>query len=168
MSDFDRALPFVLSMEGGYVNDPDDRGGATSHGVTQATYDSYRKGRGQPTRDVKDITPQEVGDCYNSMYWHDSGASTLPWPLSLAVFDAGVNHGVGRARKMLQEALGVEPDGIIGPKTRAAIEACDPDETTDELLWIRVDFYYRISKGDQIKFLRGWLRRLLHLRKEAA
>lgn len=166
MSGFTTALPFVLRMEGGYVNDPVDRGGATNKGITQATYSSWLSTQGRPSRPVREITDEEVEQIYHLCYWLPAKCDALPWPASAAVFDAAVNHGVSRATRMLQEALLVKVDGIIGPATLAAAEGADPHQLVGELLWVRVDFYYRISRGDQVKFLRGWLRRLLHLRKE--
>jgi lysozyme family protein len=167
VSGFAEALPFVLRMEGGYADDPVDRGGATNRGVTQATYDAYRASQGLPPRPVREITDEEVEHVYHERYWTAAKCDALPWPASAVVFDSAVNHGVGRAARMLQEALGVKVDGIIGPVTLAAAGTADPHQLVNEMLWVRVDFYYRISNGDQVKFLRGWLRRLLHLRKEA-
>lgn len=168
MSGFREALPFVLRMEGGYVHDPDDRGGATNKGVTQGTYDAWLESVGQPSRSVRELTDDEVEAIYHGRYWVEAKCDALPWPVSAAHFDAAVNHGVGRAKRMLQEALGVTADGIVGPVTLAAAAAADPAELMNGMLWIRVDFYYRISRGNQLKFLRGWLRRLLHLRRGVA
>lgn len=167
MSGFNQALPFVLRMEGGYVDDPDDRGGATNYGVTQATYDAWNDSRGHPRRPVKQITKTEVDAIYHSRYWVDGKCDALPWPLSAAHFDACVNHGIGNAAKMLQQAVGATVDGEIGPKTLAAAARAwtKSDDVLEDLLWTRLDFYYRISKGTQVKFLRGWLRRVIHLRE---
>jgi len=168
VSGFAQALPMVLTFEGGYVDDPVDRGGATNFGVTQAAYDRYRTSIGQPTQPVKEITDAEVAAIYERDYWRASHCDSLPWPASLAHFDAAVNHGPLRAAYMLQEALGVAADGKVGPKTLAAVASIDPRVLMERLLWIRVRFYQSISAGDQIKFLRGWLARVLELRKVAA
>ena len=50
---FKKALAFVLKWEGGFVNDPDDKGGATNKGITQTTYNSYLKSKKQKTKSVK-------------------------------------------------------------------------------------------------------------------
>ena len=165
MSGFVRALPVILRAEGGYVNDPDDRGGATNMGITQKTYDAWRVTQHERTRHVKRIADDEVEAIYHTRYWVDAKCDALPWPVSLVHFDAAVNHGVRRAVKMLQQSVGAVVDGIHGPRTQAAIDAQDPTTTVGKMLWQRVDFYYRISRGNQLKFLRGWLRRLLHLRR---
>ena len=57
-------LKFILAREGGYVNSKNDRGGPTNKGVTQVTYNSYRRSKNLPTKDVRDITQQEVEDIY--------------------------------------------------------------------------------------------------------
>jgi lysozyme family protein len=168
VSGFAQALPFVLAREGGYVDHPLDKGGPTNFGVTQATFDRWLASKGKPPRPVKEITDEEVAAVYHADYWLASKCDALPWPASLAHFDAAVNHGPLRAAYMLQEALGVEADGKIGPKTLAAAAAIHPSELVDRLLWIRVKFYQAISKGDQLVFLRGWLARVLELRRHAA
>ena len=66
---FKKALSFVLKWEGGYVNNPNDRGGATNKGITQNTYNSYLQSKGRPTKDVRYITDAEVEDIYYSRYW---------------------------------------------------------------------------------------------------
>ncbi len=167
MSGFARALPFVLRMEGGFVNDPHDPGGATNRGVTQSTYDAWRRSKGEPVRPVKEITSDEVEAIYHERYWLAAKCDALPWPVSLAVFDAAVNHGVGRAVRLLQDAAGVPVDGMIGPKTLGAIAALPPRELLERMFWGRVEFYVTISEGPKAKFLRGWVRRVLHLRTEA-
>lgn len=165
MSGFVQALPIVLRMEGGYVDDPDDRGGATNFGITQKTYDSWLKSNALASRPVKLVTREEVEAIYFVRYWISGKCDALPWPLSAAHFDACVNHGLYRAAKQLQEALGVKVDGQIGPKTLAAVAGCDMHRLLEDLRWVRLDFYYLIAKGKQVKFLRGWLRRMIHLRE---
>lgn len=168
MSGFAQALPVILKHEGGYVTDPVDRGGATNFGVTQATYDAWRASVREKVRPVKEITTDEVEAIYHARYWLEAKCDALPWPASLAHFDAAVNHGVGRAAHLLQEALGVPVDGKIGPQTLAAAAKLAPAELVTRMLWERVEFYQLISKGEQVKFLRGWLARVLELRKAAA
>lgn len=167
MSGFFQALPFVLEMEGGYVNDPDDRGGATNKGITQVRYDAWRQGVGLEPRPVRSIQDDEVTSIYHSMYWVVGKCDALPWPASLVHFDACVNHGPHRAAVILQDAVDVIADGKIGPKTLAAVEAMDVRVLCYRMLLQRVEFYYDISTGRQVKFLRGWLRRVIHLRDAA-
>lgn len=166
MSGFLTALPFTLRMEGGYVDNRDDRGGPTNYGITQETFDRWNRARGRSVREVASITTTEAQDIYHAWYWVEGKCDALPWPVSVAHFDACVNHGTRRAARMLQEALGVKTDGKIGPKTLAAAEAAIPREILQDMLWVRLDFYFEISKQpSQLQFLRGWLRRTIHLRE---
>ncbi len=65
-SAFAAALPFILRWEGGYVNDPDDPGGATNKGVTQRIYDDWRKRQGLPPRDVRQLEEAELQAIYEA------------------------------------------------------------------------------------------------------
>lgn len=103
---FERALAFVLRWEGGYSDHPDDPGGATNMGITQATYDAWRKSQGLSPRPVRDIQRGEVEAIYRSRYWAAIGADKLPDALALAAFDLAVNSGVATAKRALSEAKG--------------------------------------------------------------
>lgn len=103
---FTRSLSFVLAREGGYVNHPSDPGGATNLGVTQRTYDNWRKRLNLPVQSVRSITHQEVESIYRTDYWLKSGCEGVPWPLCLIHFDTAVNMGRGRAVGFLQGARG--------------------------------------------------------------
>lgn len=164
MSGFTQALPIVLAREGGYANDPDDRGGVTNFGVTQRTYDEWRRSQGAEPRAVTLIESDELEAIYYE-YWVGAKCDALPWPANAAQFDAAVNHGPQQAARLLQRAVDTTVDGIIGPKTLAAATAMG-DELVNEMLWVRVGFYRQIAKGSQLKFLRGWLARLLELRED--
>lgn len=164
---FERALPIVLATEGGYVNDPDDAGGATNQGVTQAVYDAFRRTMGQPVRSVRHITVDEVERIYRLRYWMAGRCDRLPWPLSLAHFDACVNHGVGQAIRFIQRAAGTAPDGLWGPMTESAIRLATPAVLFGAMLLERLRFYDRLvdMKPTQVKFFRGWVKRVLRLRE---
>jgi lysozyme family protein len=166
---FDRAIELVLRFEGGYVNDPADRGGATNFGITQAVYDEWRKSRGQQTFPVADITDVEVRVIYREKYWLDGRCDTLPWPLQLVHFDGCVHHGVTQAVKLLQRIIGTPDDGKVGPATLDAIarviEKGRVYEAAHALLWDRLGFYCRlvVTRPSNDKFLRGWVVRMKHL-----
>lgn len=169
MSGFFRSLPLVLGAEGGLVNDPNDRGGLTNHGVTQVTYHRWRDHVGQPRRSVELITPDEVQAIYYQFYWLRGQCDALPWPASHLHFDACVNHGVHEAVRLLQRAAGVKDDGAFGPLTRSAVDRAHTSDLCQALLWQRVRFYVEISADpSQLGFLRGWLNRVLNLREVAA
>ena len=95
VSDFERALAFVLRWEGGKVDDPHDKGGRTNRGITQRTYDGWRDEKGLPRRDVYELEEEELQAIYRTLYWWP--AKLLSWPLNLVVFDSAVLFGAGRA-----------------------------------------------------------------------
>lgn len=169
MSGFAQALPVVLGAEGGYSDDPDDRGGATNYGITEATYNAWRGSKGLPFRLVKDIERDEVEAIYHERYWIAGKCDALPWPLSLAHFDACVNHGPKNAWRIMQRALGVEDDGLPGPQTMSALQGADKVGLWRDWMVERTAFYLAIverSRG-QLKFLRGWLaHRVVKLHRE--
>lgn len=167
MSGFFQALPLVLDAEGGLVDDPDDRGGLTNHGVTQVTYNRWLEDTGRPKQSVSKITNDEVISIYHTYYWVKGHCDALAWPVSYVHFDGCVNHGTAAAIKILQRALDVADDGHWGPKTQAAADATDPDELVERILWARLEVYARIVSGSnsQRKFLLGWLNRMLDLRR---
>lgn len=175
-SPFERALEFVLKEEGGFVDDPDDAGGATNFGITQKVYDRYRKKQTLPLEAVRLISGIVVKNIYYQDYWKEGKCDDLPPRIGMIHFDGYVN--IAGANKVLQRALSavraipITIDGKIGPETMHAVGAALAFEgsirkLTDELLWQRV-IYYR-KRVDQrpvnIKFLRNWLVRLEHLRK---
>lgn len=165
MSDFDRALKLVLKAEGGYVNDPDDPGGATNQGIIQVTYTEWRQMHGLPQRSVEEITPDEIRAIYRAQYWEKGQCDKMFWPLNYVHFDSMVQHN--RAPYLLQKALGVAEDGVIGQKTLEAANIW-VEEKALRLLLIRA-FYYRDLAHRQpqlAKFLRGWLIRLEHVYEE--
>ena len=72
MADVKKLAPFIQRWEGGFVDDPDDLGGATNMGVTIATYKVYRKRKGlsEPTvDDLKHLSNNEWIDILKSLYW---------------------------------------------------------------------------------------------------
>lgn len=162
----DAALQFTLQWEGGYVNHPADPGGATNKGVIQSTYDTFRKNQGLPTQSVRAITDAEVHAIYKSMYWQAARCDALPWPLCAAHFDAAVNTGTRQAAKLLQRALGVADDGLIGKGTLAAAAAADPLEAAEAAADRRQDFYNSLvrNKPSLGVFLKGWTRRVSALK----
>ena len=165
---YEDCLNFVMRWEGGFVNDPHDRGGATNRGVTQATYDDWRTRKGFDRRSVADIDPSEVYLIYLERYWNPPKCRAFGTPLDLALFDSAVQHGPGRTAKLLQEILNITADGIVGPKTIEAANQHPVLALTDAYLTRRERFYYAIVANDpsQKRFEKGWANRLADLRKE--
>jgi hypothetical protein len=158
---FEEALRFTLPWEGGYVNHPNDPGGATNKGVIQSTYDSYRRRKGQPLRSVIQITDPEVREIYRDDYWEEARCDLMIRPLAIVHFDTAVNFGVGGAVEFLQETLELRIDGSFGPITLSALERANTAATAKRYAKGRIDYRYLRVRQDpsQDVFLRGWLNR---------
>lgn len=141
--EFENALKFVLAREGGYVNDPDDRGGATNKGITQNTYNSWLKSHGKPAKDVKNITDMEVKEIYYKNYWLAAGCDKMTSKFAVVCFDTAVNMGVSRVDEFLKAAKWID---------------------LNEFYLARIRKYNEIAKNQtQRKFLNGWLNRVFAL-----
>lgn len=165
--DFQRSLAFVLKAEGGYTNHPSDSGGPTNKGILQRAHEQYRRGNGvPPPADVRDILTAEVADIYLHDYWLAGRCDRMPWPVSLAHFDACVNTGVAQAAKFLQRTVGAHDDGVVGPLSlgalTSALEHESPGALAARLARQRIPFYRELARRDpkQRVFLSGWLNRV--------
>lgn len=154
---FKEALSLTLAFEGGFSDDPNDPGGRTNFGITQATYDPTRN------RDVKNITMPEVNHIYEEEYWNASSANRID-PISPALaaihFDNAVNCGVTTAIMMLQGVLGVQKDGIVGPMTLSFVT--NSPSLQLKYLQARQDRYdHLIARRPQFEeFKKSWYHRL--------
>lgn len=158
MSNFEKCLEIILHHEGGYVNHPKDPGGETNLGVTKRVYEEWGG-----TKDMKDLTVEDVAPIYKKNYWDRIKGDDLPSGLDLCIFDFAVNAGPGRAAKMIQKMIGVTVDGGIGPNTLRAIGLYEEEmggvaEVIAEYQKQRQAYYESLSTFDT--FGRGWTRRV--------
>lgn len=153
---FDTAFEQLLRHEGGFSDHPDDPGGATRFGVTEAVAREvgYRG-------DMRELPLELAKRIYLERYWKPIRADELPPGVRYALFDAAVNSGPRQAVLWLQRALGVEADGAIGPKTMSAIYAQNADGLRSKILAQRLKFMAGLSNWPA--FGRGWARRIADL-----
>lgn len=161
LGSFEACHPYVLAHEGGFVDHPDDPGGATNEGVTQATYDAWRKNSGLPMRSVRELTSEERDVIYRQQYWDAVRGDQLPVGVDYAVYDFAVNSGPGRAARFLQAVVGVTQDGQIGNVTLAAVRAYKGGSINliAELCQRRMAFLKGLRHWGT--FGRGWTRRVM-------
>lgn len=161
IENWEKAFSEVLKSEGGYVNDPHDRGGETNLGVTKAAWSEYM---GRPIADgeIKALTPDMVNTFYKIRYWDRCKCDNLPNGLDYAVFDFAVNGGVEASSKLLQRAVGVPDDGAIGAKTLEAVAKHDSKNLLAEFSNRKAKYYEQmvINHPEQQKFLKGWNNRI--------
>ena len=159
---FEQCLALVLKHEGGYVNHPKDPGGMTNLGVTKRVWEEY-VGHTVDEAAMRALGPADVAPLYKKNYWDKIHGDELPAGVDYACFDLAVNSGVGRAAKILQKALGVNPDGAIGPATLNAVASCNPREVASEICDLRLGFLQSLPTFDT--FGKGWSRRVAEVEK---
>lgn len=164
LTPFENAVAQVLAHEGGFVMHPSDPGGATNFGITRRTL-SQARGAPASVEDVRRLTRAEAVSIYRRLYWDRVRAGDLPPGIDLAVFDIAVNSGLVRAGLLLQEVLGVQRDGMIGPRTVAAAWGADPHDVVRHLTRARLAFLSRLPTWPV--FGRGWRRRVLAVEQDA-
>lgn len=160
MSHVEAVISDILRREGDrFTDDPHDRGGCTRWGVTLEALREHRDAA-VTCEDVAKLAEDEARAIYRKRLLHFE-AVTHPELFAL-VADSSVNHGQSRATAWLQQALGIDADGVIGPYTRATLAAADPGVVYRRYLGIRAEFYGAIvtRNPSQAKFALGWLRRL--------
>lgn len=164
-NNFFDCLDIILKHEGGFVDHPKDPGGATNKGVTHKTYSQFLGRPLNGVEELKQIPDGHVMAIYKTGYWDTVRGDELPSGVDLAVFDWSVNSGHRRASRALQKVVGASPDGIIGPRTVAAVLCTDPTAIIKEFDEIRVDFYKSLNTFET--FGRGWLKRAEETRDTA-
>lgn len=128
---FDAAVERLLKTEGGYVNDPEDRGGETKYGISKKAH---------PELDIPTLTISDAKQIYKEKYWKEINADSLPPGLQEMAFDAAVNQGPTWTKRALARAKGDAKEFMnMRAKRYAAIVRADPT---------------------QKKFTRGWEKRL--------
>jgi lysozyme family protein len=167
MAQFKQAIPRILVWEGTYVNDPDDLGGETNHGITDkldGTVDGWVDidGDGKPDVRIKELTKEQAIEIYKRRFWDViKGDQINSQAIATIIFDGYVNMGVPAIR-MIQRLAFVKTDGRIGPQTLAAINTADEKSLYNNYKLERIAYYKRIAdrRPQNRKFLKGWLRRI--------
>lgn len=180
MRAFEKALNFTLGVEGGFVNNPKDPGGATNFGITLGFMEGTRDcatcdvdGDGDiDLQDLKKMTRDDAGPIYRKYFWDKLKLDNYSPKLGLVVFDAAVNHGLKNAIKFLQKTCNevgakIEVDGVYGPTTVSTATKNDSSKFVETYLVIREKFYDAIvaNNPSQSIFLKGWKNRIALLRK---
>ena len=156
MRDIEKIAREIVAREGGYVNDPDDPGGATNHGVTIGTLQRLGRdidGDGRVSvADVRALDRDQAVEIFLEHYYLRPRISSLPETVQASVFDMYVNAG-SNAVRILQRLLNemgetLVVDGVIGPRTAAACRAAAlraPDHLADAYGIARRNYYYDLA-----------------------
>ena len=159
----DHIIADIITREGGYVDNPSDKGGPTKYGVTLGTLAAWRKAS-VTSNDVANLTASEASEILTDLYEVKPGFSQLSDDqVRSFMVDWGVNSGPATAIKQLQSLLsGCHADGILGPITAKAANALDPASLLTSLIALRLAFVRRLVAEDpsQRLFLAGWETRI--------
>ena len=146
----------VLQFEGGdtLTEDSRDPGGLTRYGISQ---------RAHPSVDIRNLTREQAHQIYDRDYWRRVRGDDLPLPVALMVFDAAVNQGAVTAVKLLQRAVGVSPDGVLGPVTLKALTGRDSASVCEEIAILRCNRYLTMDSPTEETYERGWVARVVRV-----
>ncbi len=167
MSNFDFAFDYLMKDEGGFVDNPNDSGGATKYGVTTRALAHFRNAD-VTADDVKALTVEEAKAFYRKWYWDELGLeAVVDRKIATALFDACVLFGGGTVAKRLQTALlglgfAVTVDGTVGPQTVAALNHADPVGVVLSLRYQLTTYVEEIihRQPKDAVFRSGWLARV--------
>ncbi len=168
MSTFELSIPTILRHEGGLVNNPNDPGGITNHGVSLR----WLKSKGLAgdidhdgdvdAADIKLMTVDQASEFYRTFWWNAYSYGTINAQLvATKVFDTAVNMGPKRAHIFAQSIVGVPRDGVLGPKSFAEINACPSLKFLTAFQNLQAQFYRTLVATNPARqeFLKGWLNR---------
>jgi lysozyme family protein len=155
MANFENAIKKVLINEGGYVDDPNDRGGETKFGISKLAY---------PDVDIKNLTTDGAKAIYKKDYWDRLNCDAIKDDhVAYEIFDTAVNMGVRTAGKIAQMTIEAHPDGIIGNKTLEVLNNTDVELFVAKFKLAKIARYVYLAKKRPAnrKFLLGWINRVM-------
>jgi len=168
MSNFNPCFQKLMEVEGGFVNNTLDRGGATKFGITIPTLSGYMN-KTATVDDIARLTELDASRIYSALYWDAIHLDDITdWRVAYCLFDQVVNRGQIPAVRNMQKALNknlsnadLKEDGVFGPKTAMIINAQIPEFVGSWYLEMCQLDYVRIVEFNQsqLVFLRGWLDR---------
>ena len=158
---FEQAFDRLIGHEAGYSDDPGDPGNwtggrrnagilkGTKYGIAANTY---------PDVDIKALTLEQAKAIYRRDWWDKIGADELDSAIVFQMWDFAVNAGMGTARRLLQRVAGVPEDGIVGPRTIAAVKAIDKNDVLLRYTAARLRYYTSLSTWPS--YGKGWTNRV--------
>jgi lysozyme family protein len=149
-------IDHIIKLEGGLTVDPVDPGNwsngklvGTKYGISSKAY---------PNVDLNKLTEAQAAEIYYEDYWMGNNCFIYPNPMIMALMlDMSINHGCRNANQILQRAVGVDDDGIVGKKTMAAVVRHGGSRLFTMLVNERIKFYTKLSLFN--RYGRGWMRR---------
>lgn len=168
---FTNMVPPLLKAEGGFVNNPKDKGGATKYGITRKTLSAWR-GEEASVDDVKALTQEEAIEIYKNEYYLKPKINQIGHEkVEEMVLDHGINAGPAAGVKLLQRVIGAKQDGGLGPNSLKKLEEYIKEHGEDEFIRDyarkRKQFYLDVIKNnpDNLEFKKGWFNRVDNMEK---
>ena len=161
MADKNKLIPIIKRWEGGYSDNPNDRGGATNSGVTLAVYQSVY-GKSKTKNDLKKMTNEQWNYIFTKLYWNKWKADEIKnQSIANILVDWVWMSGYGTIKK-IQSLFGLTADGIVGNKTLSYINSNNQEEIFNKIWNRRKSFYESLVKNNpsQKVFFKGWMNRL--------
>lgn len=166
---FDNAFDRIFINEGEFQDDPQDRGNWTSGKIGVGELKGTKYGisaMSYPNLDIENLTLAEVKAIYKRDWWDKLWMNNFHPALQYQMFDAAINHGAHNAIMILQTALNIPSDGIIGPRTKTAAQTIEINDLLLRFLAERLSFMTKIKTWD--RYGKGWARRIAHNLKLAS
>jgi len=153
MASFDTAFQSVLRFEGGYINDPDDPGGATKYGISHKSY---------PGVNIENLTVEQAATLYRRDYWEPLRIDLIKAQMvANNIFDFAVNAGAAASIAAARRVVGLSAFGPMSLVDVKKINAMAQDKFNAAFYAQRAAHYNNLAiKNPRLKkFLNGWLSR---------
>lgn len=161
-----KAINKVLAIEGGFVNNPLDAGGATNFGITKKVYEDF-VGRTVSVSEIENMPQGDAYQIYKENYWDAIGGDYITeFSVAYIIFDQSVNGGVSHALKQACKTVGIPETGGVNTFVISSINSYDPFMFVTEYSMNSEDFYNGIVSRNpsQEVFIIGWLNRVNKVR----
>jgi len=158
---FEKSFSRLIAHEGGFSDDPRDPGNWTGGRVNVGQLKGTKYGIAANTYgdlDIKNLTLDQAKAIYYRDWWLKIGADQIDGAIVFQMWDFAVNAGMSTARRCLQRAARVADDGIIGPRTLAAVKAMSVTDVLMRFNAQRLRFYTSLSTWPT--YGKGWANRV--------
>jgi lysozyme family protein len=158
---FEKSFSRLISHEGGFSDDPKDPGNWTGGRVNVGELKGTKFGiaaNTYPDLDIKNLTLDQAKAIYYRDWWLKIGADEIDGAIVFQMWDFAVNAGMETAKRCLQRAVRVADDGVVGPRTIAAVKAMTVTDALMRFNGQRLRFYTSLSTW--ATYGKGWTNRV--------
>lgn len=153
LESFKRAVLDVIAIEGGLIDDPKDPGGLTNFGI------ALNEHPGLDAERIRSMTIGQAIDIYQKQYWQPIHGDAMPDPIAYVLLDSAVDQGVETAVRILQSALDIYDDGVVGPQTISVAKSGNVKQIITEFSAGRILRYSQ--SPNWVRYGTGWAARVV-------